>query len=57
MDKNHPDVHLKGIPYAESPLGTLRFRKTVPKTYSGPTTFDATNYRNPCMQSPPLELQ
>jgi len=51
MKNNDSDVDLKGIPYAEPPLGPLRFLKTVPKSFSGPTTINATNYLNPCMQT------
>ena len=38
-----------GIPYAESPVGDLRFRKPVPKATLG-STFDATKYGKVCLQ-------
>jgi carboxylesterase type B len=37
-----------GIPYAEPPLGSLRFAPPRPKTAHGP--IDATHFGNSCMQ-------
>jgi carboxylesterase type B len=37
-----------GIPYAEPPLGSLRFAPPEPKTSKGP--IDATRFGNSCMQ-------
>ena len=39
-----------GIPYAEKPLGDLRFKKPLPiKQWSEP--IEATNWPNPCLQN------
>ncbi|XP_038046536.1 cholinesterase 1-like [Patiria miniata] len=41
----------KGIPFAEPPVGPLRFRPPVEKKpWVG--TYDATNFRDACMQNP-----
>ncbi|KAJ7144526.1 esterase 1 [Mycena epipterygia] len=42
-----------GIPYAEPPVGDLRFRLPVLKTSLGVDTFDATEFGLACLQSPP----
>ena len=38
-----------GIPYAEQPIGTRRFRKPVPKAIFN-SSFDASNYGDSCFQ-------
>ena len=41
-------VQFRGIPYAEAPVVSLRFKKTIPRfTYNG-ATIDATNYGSKC---------
>ena len=38
-----------GIPYAEAPVGSLRFAPPVAKAL-GDSAFDASNYGSPCPQ-------
>ncbi|MCQ2982510.1 MAG: carboxylesterase family protein, partial [Treponemataceae bacterium] len=41
----------RGVPYAQAPVGELRFRKPQPlKPWTG--TYDATTYKARCMQAP-----
>lgn len=47
IDRKQLDVFL-GIPYAQPPLGELRFRKPVPKQ-PWKHTIDATKWPNPCI--------
>eukprot|EP00928_Gymnodinium_smaydae_P043134 TRINITY_DN28969_c0_g2_i1.p1 TRINITY_DN28969_c0_g2~~TRINITY_DN28969_c0_g2_i1.p1 ORF type:complete len:554 (-),score=61.42 TRINITY_DN28969_c0_g2_i1:239-1900(-) len=42
----------RGIPYAEPPLGDLRWRPPVPKRPWQPRLWDATNFRHNCLQDP-----
>ncbi|CAG2182327.1 unnamed protein product, partial [Oppiella nova] len=42
-----------GIPYAQPPVGALRFAKPVPITKPSKDIIDATKYGNSCMQKPP----
>ncbi|XP_077979971.1 pyrethroid hydrolase Ces2e-like [Glandiceps talaboti] len=55
-DTQHTVHVYKGIPYAEPPIGDLRFRPPVPKSqWSG--IYDATQIRDACMQlKTPLSL-
>ena len=47
--KNFPYYSFRGIPYAETPVGKLRFKDTVAKKpWTEP--FKATKYGNHCMQ-------
>ena len=39
-----------GIPFAEPPIGALRFRPPVFKVQLNTTTFDAGNYGKACIQ-------
>jgi para-nitrobenzyl esterase len=44
----------RGIPYAEPPLGELRFAPPKPKASWAPQALDATDYRHNCLQPPDL---
>ncbi|KAJ7151364.1 esterase 1 [Mycena crocata] len=39
-----------GIPFAEPPVGPLRFNRTVPKIWLPPGEFDARNFGRSCLQ-------
>ena len=49
-DEQNTVVYL-GIPYAEPPLGKLRFRPPVPKRPWAPRVHYAMNFSNDCLQS------
>lgn len=51
INESYPNVRqFIGVPYAEPPLGPLRFQPPVAKVNRGP--IDATYYRPNCLQGP-----
>ncbi len=56
MNKKKKFLYLKGIPYAEPPIDSLRFRKPVPKTFKFPTILEAFRFGSACIQPPTLEI-
>uniref|UniRef100_A0A0W0FXR7 Carboxylesterase type B domain-containing protein n=1 Tax=Moniliophthora roreri TaxID=221103 RepID=A0A0W0FXR7_MONRR len=46
-----------GIPYAEPPLGNLRFQPPILKPALDAPTFNATNFGPQCLQLPAVSLR